>query len=153
MIAIYWSHHIFSSSAIEAIQQIMNNEEIFTVWEKTEMFSGYYRVLYFNHELFRVSADNISHILYHEIDFAENIEMPPEKTKTFMKEIQQFITDNRQSELAIIQHKYSSKFDIKVSLFGRKKMVKKVKKKLQSLVNKHTLRKFEIKLTTMQVSF
>jgi hypothetical protein len=131
----------------------MNNERIFTVWEKTEMFSGYYKVLYFNHELFGVSTENVTHILHHEIDYVENIKMPNEKTKNFMKEIQQFIIHNRQPELAIIQHKYPDKLDIKVNLFGRKKLVKIVKKKLQLLVNKYILRKFEIKMTTMQVSF
>jgi hypothetical protein len=153
MIAIYWSKHIFSSSAVEVIQQIMNNERIFTVWEKTEMFSGYYKVLYFNHDVFGASPENIVHILDHEIDYVENIQMPNEKTKSFMKEIQKFIVENRHAELAIIQHKYPDKLDIKVSIFGRKKLVKLVKKKLQLLINKHTLKKFEINMTPLQVNF
>jgi hypothetical protein len=79
--------------------------------------------------------------------------MPNEKTKSFMKEIQKFIVENRHAELAIIQHKYLDKLDIKVSIFGRKKLVKLVKKKLQLLINKHTLKKFEINMTTLQVNF
>lgn len=153
LIAFSWSQRIVSSSAIDAIQQIMNTERVFTIWEKTEMFSGFYKVSYFNHELFGASSDNITHILKHEIDYVENIQMPNEKTKNFMKKIQIFIVENRQAELAIIQHRYPDKLDIKVSLFGRKKLVKGVKKKLQLLISKHTLKKFEIKMTTLQVNF
>ncbi|CAF3303678.1 unnamed protein product [Rotaria socialis] len=148
--AIYWSKHIFSDATISVIQQIMNNEKLFTVWEKSEMFSGFYKVVYFTHESFAASEESITQILNREIAFVEYIKMPNEKTKTFLDEIEQFIITAKQPELAVIRCKYPFKMEINVSLFGRKKLVKTVKKQIELLVKKHTVKSFGIKMTPAQ---
>ena len=129
----------------------MDNEQIFTVWEKTEIFSGYYQVRYFTQEPFVVSEDRINQILNREIAYAENIQMPEEKTKNFMKEMEQFLATKKQPELVVIQCKYPCQMEIKISLFGRKKRVKTLKKQLHLLVAKHILKAFQIRMTPTQV--
>ncbi len=46
---IYWSQHITSDSIIPVMQQIMDHQNIFTLWEKTAMFYGHFKVVYFTH--------------------------------------------------------------------------------------------------------
>jgi transcription antitermination factor NusG len=151
--AIYWSKYIFSDMAINVIQQIMDNEKIYTVWDKTEALSGFYKVMYFTLEPFVVSEVDINQILNREIAFIDDIKMPDEKTKNFLKEIEQFVVYKRQPELAIIHCKYPYQTKIKISVFGRKKLVKIVGKQLQLLINKYTLKPFTIKMTSIQVTF
>ncbi|UJR11256.1 hypothetical protein I4U23_015438 [Adineta vaga] len=149
----YLSSHIFSDAAIDVIQQIIDHENIFTLWEKTKMFSGYYKVLYFSYHPFDITEAEITQILYKQIDYVENMKMPDEKTKSFIKEIEQAIISNRKPELAIIRHTYPNRIDIKISLLGRKKLVKIVKKKLQLIATKHTLKQFELKLHKTQYEY
>jgi len=137
---------------VNVIQQIMDNERLFTIWDKTEMFSGYYKVIYFTCEPFVISENDITQILNREIAHVDNIKMSSEKTKKFMDEIEQFIKINKQTELAIIRCKYPYQMDIKISLFGRKRHVKIVKKSLQLLINKHILKAFQIRMTPAQVN-
>ena len=138
---------------IPVIQQIMDHQHIFTLWEKTAMFSGYLKVIYFTHESFTVAETYIAEILNNEIAYIENIIMPKEKTKQFLDDIEEFITNKQQSQLAIIRCKYPYKLDVKISLFGRKNSVKKVKKHLQSIINKHTMKIVYLKLNSIQVNF
>jgi len=137
---------------VNVIQQIMDNERLFTIWNKTEMFSGYYKVIYFTCEPFAISENDITQILNREIAHVDNIKMPNEKTKKFLVEIEEFIKINKQPELAIIHCKYPYKMDIKISLFGRKRHVKTVKKSLQLLIGKHILKAFVIQMTPAQVN-
>jgi hypothetical protein len=129
----------------------MDNEKIFTLWKKTEMFSGYYQVMYFTHQTFAVSEDNITKILTRRIAYVEGVELPIKKTKNFIDEVEQFIIAQKQPELTIIYCKYPYQMEIQVNLFGRKKLVHTVKQQLQSIVNKHTLKAFQIKMTLSQV--
>jgi hypothetical protein len=130
----------------------MDNEKIFTVWEKTEMFSGYYKVMYFTLQPFNTNEQDITQILNHQIKYVENVKMTNEKTKNFIKEIEQLISDKRQSELAIIRFKYPNQIDINISLFGKKKWVKIIKNKLQIIVDKHTIKQIQIKINEIQVN-
>ncbi|CAF1351161.1 unnamed protein product [Rotaria magnacalcarata] len=150
VVVIYWSTHIFSDSAIDVIQNIMNNERIFTAWNKSEMFSGYYEVMYFNHESFGATDEVITRILNREIAYVENIRMPNEKTKAFINEIENFVSTVRHPELNIIHCKYPFQMEIKISLFGRKSQVKKIKKQIDVLVNKYTLKPFIVRMTSDQ---
>ncbi|CAF5180596.1 unnamed protein product, partial [Rotaria magnacalcarata] len=64
---IYWSQQIKSDLIIPVIQQIMDNHNIFTLWEKTAMFYGHFKVTYLTHESFKVSEARITEILNKEI--------------------------------------------------------------------------------------
>ncbi|CAF3631775.1 unnamed protein product [Rotaria sp. Silwood1] len=150
---IYWSKTIRSDLIILVIQQIMDHHNIFTLWEKTAMFSGYFKVVYLTHESFLVSETKITEILRNEIAYVEDIVMPCEKTKNFLNDIDQFILARQDPELAIIRCKYPYKLDIKISLFGRKSVVKKAKKQLQSIINKHTIKIFPLRITTNQQDY
>ena len=130
----------------------MDKEQIFTVWEKTAMFSGYLKTIYFNQEPFASSGDKISEILTREIDCIIDLDMPNEKTKNFIKTIDQFIFVRQHPELAFIQCRYPFKMDIKITLFERKKLVKKMKRQLQSIIDKHTMQSHRLKLNSSQVS-
>ncbi|CAF1189241.1 unnamed protein product [Rotaria sp. Silwood1] len=150
---IYWSKTIRSDLIILVIQQIMDHHNIFTLWEKTAMFSGYFKVVYLTHESFLVSETKITEILRNEIAYVEDMVMPCEKTKNFLNDIDQFILARQDPELAIIRCKYPYKLDIKISLFGRKSVVKKAKKQLQSIINKHTIKIFPLRITTNQQDY
>ncbi|CAF1449677.1 unnamed protein product [Rotaria sordida] len=147
---IYWSNHITSDLIIPVIQQIMDHQNIFTLWEKTAMFCGYFKVVYFTHESFKVSEAYISEILDKEIVYVNNIVMPNEKTKNHLASIDQFIFNRQHPELAIIRCKYPYKLDIKISLFGRKNLVKKARKSLQSIINNHTIKTLQLKMNSNQ---
>ncbi len=149
---IYWSQHITSDLIIPVIQQIMDQQNIFTLWEKTAMFYGYFKVVYFTHTSFTVSEDYIREILNNEIIYIENLVMPNEISKNFLKNIDQFIFNKQHAELAIIRCKYPYKLDIKISLFGRKNLVKKTKKQLQSIINKYTIKTLQLKMNSHQVN-
>lgn len=150
---IYWSQHITSDSIISVIQQIMDHHNIFTRWEKTTMFYGHFKVVYFTHQSFTTTETYITQILNNEIEYIENIVMPNEKTKNLLKDIHQFISNKQNLELAIIYCKYPYKLEIKISLFGRKNLVKKTKKQLQSIINKHTINTFRLKIKSHEVRF
>jgi len=150
---IYWSQNITSDSIIPVIQQIMDHQNIFTLWEKTAMFYGHFKVVYFTHESFKVSEDYITQTLNNEIAYIENIVMPNEKTKNLLKNIDEFIFSKQNSDLAIIQCKYPYKLEIKISLFGRTSLVKKTKKQLQSIINKHTIKTFYLKMNLHQINY
>ncbi|CAF1314178.1 unnamed protein product [Rotaria sordida] len=147
---IYWSQQITSDLIIPVIQQIMDQQKIFTIWEKTTLFYGYFKVIYFIHESFKVSENEITEILNNQIEYIENIEMPKEITKQFLNDIDQFIASKQNSELAIIHCKYPYKSNIKISLFGQRKLVKNAKKQLQSIIHKHTIKTVQMKIDTNQ---
>ncbi len=150
---IYWSQHITSDLIIPVLQQIMDHQNIFTLWDKTAMFSGHFKVAYFTHASFTVSENQITQILNNEIAYIENLVIPNEKTMNLLKTIDQYIFNKQNSELAIIHCKYPYKLEIKISLFGRKNLVKKTNKQLQSIINKHTIKTFQLKMNSHQVKF
>lgn len=130
----------------------MNNQNIITLWSKTAMFYGYLNVVYFNHESFKVSEERITEILKTEIAYVEDIAMPSEKTKNLLNSIDQYILNRQNPELTIIRTKYPYRSDLKISLFGRKNLVKKTKKQMQSIISKHTIRQFPINMNVDQVN-
>ncbi|CAF3609150.1 unnamed protein product [Rotaria socialis] len=150
---IYCSQQIKSDLIIPVIQQIMDNHNVFTLWEKTAMFYGHFKVTYLTHESFKVSEARITEILNKEISYIENMAMPEEKTRNLLKSIDEFIFSRQNPELVIIRCKYPYKLDIKISLFGRKKLVRKTKKQLQSIVYKHTIKTFQLKMTANQYEY
>jgi hypothetical protein len=148
---IYWSQHAISDSVIPVIQEIMDKERIFTLWEKTAMFSGYLKTIYLTQEPFATTVDRISEILTREISYIADFSMPNEKTKNFIKILDEFIFIKQHPELALIQCRYPFKTDIKISLFGRNNLIKKIKRQLQSIINKHTIQVYRLKLNSSQV--
>jgi hypothetical protein len=115
------------------------------------MFFGHFKVAYFTHASFSVSENQIGQILNNEIAYIENLAIPNEKTTNLLETIDQYIFNKQNPELAIIHYKYPYKLDIKISLFGRKSLVKRTKKQLQSIINKHTIKTFQLKMNSYQV--
>lgn len=148
---IHWSQSIVSDSIVPIIQEIMDTEQLLTLWEKTATFSGFLKTLYFTQEPFVTSIDNITKILTHEIDYISDLQMPAEITANFIKNIDQFIFAKQHPELAIIQCRYPCRKDMKISLFGRRKLVRKIYKQLQLIVSKHTVQVHQLRLNESQV--
>lgn len=117
------------------------------------MFRGYFKVVYFTHESFKVSESRITEILNNDIVYLENINLPEEKSHNFLNSIDQFISNQQNPELVIIRYKYPYKLDIKISLFGKKSLVRKTRKLLKSIINKHSIKNVQLKLTSYQVKF
>ncbi|CAF4018972.1 unnamed protein product, partial [Adineta steineri] len=150
---IYWSQHIISDSVVSVIEEIMNKEKIFALWDKTAMFSGYLKAIYFTHEPYTTTAEKITDILTREIGYIADLGMPKENTKNFLTAIDDFIVTQQHPEFAFIQCRYAFKTDFKISLFGRKNLLKKIKRQLQSLIQKHTVQIYRLKLKDSQQEY
>lgn len=150
---IYWSQNIISDAILPVLQYIMDQQKFFTLWEKTAMFYGHLKVSYFTDRWFIVSEKQITEILQNEILYVENLPMPEEKTVNFLKTIDQYRSTKQNPELAIIYCKYPYTREIKISLFGRKNLVKRTRKQLQSIVNRHTMKIFSLKMNDYQVRY
>ncbi|CAF1193584.1 unnamed protein product [Adineta steineri] len=69
---ISWSKNIHSDAAIIAIQKIFDNRNLFTVWEKTHIISGYYTVHYFSsNPIFEIQESSIDFVLNNTISYCE----------------------------------------------------------------------------------
>lgn len=156
---IYWSKNIYSDSAISVIQKIFDNRNLFTVWEKTDILSGYYVVSYFNSEqIFHVSEARIDHVINNEIAYVKDVIIPNIDNihVNFRKELNQFIHDKKQQQqecgtFAIIYYEYPSQTEMKISFFGEKGMVGNARKQLQHLLWKHEMKLINIQLDLKQV--
>ena len=148
---IHWAQNIISDGILPVLQHIMDQQKFFTLWEKTAMFYGHLKVSYFADRWFTVSEKQIREILENEILYLENLPMPEEKTVNFLKTIDQYRSTKQNPELAIIYCKYPYKSEMKISLFGRKNLVKRTRKQFQSIVNKHTVKIFTLKMNDYQV--
>ena len=131
----------------------MNNSKIYSVWDKTEIFVGYYVVHYFQDSVqhFGVAIKDIDLILREEISYVEIIDnIPNVKTKIFLQELDKIVLDTQkqQQELTILYYKQPL---MKISLFGNKLVVKSVQKQIQKFMRKHHLRAFYIEMDETQV--
>ncbi|CAF3486533.1 unnamed protein product [Rotaria sp. Silwood1] len=127
---IYWSKKIYSDSAIDVIQKIFDNKGVFTVWEKTNILSGYYVIHYFSPSYtFHVSEKCIDSTINNEIAYAQDkvIHNFNSIQTNFRKELNQFINDKKKQQqqlqtLAIIYCEYPLQTELKISFFGQKSM-------------------------------
>ncbi|CAF3978904.1 unnamed protein product [Rotaria magnacalcarata] len=152
---INWSSKIYSERVLQKIQKIFDNRKMFTVWEKTDLFTGYYVVYYFNTgtQQFDTSIEYIDRVLLEEISFAEiNNENSNVKSKLFLQEFYRFIRDSQKQheEIAVL---YCKEQQLKVSLFGRKQQLKILKKQMQQLIHKHKLRTCYITMDESQRNY
>ena len=148
-----WSTHIYSECILQTIQKIMNNRKIYTIWDKTEMFLGYYIVHYFqdNIQHFGAASKDIDLILRDEISYVEIIDnIPIVKTKMFLQELDKIVRDTQkeQQELTILYYKQPF---MKICLYGNKHVVKSVQKQIQKFMRKHNLKAFYIEMDETQV--
>ncbi|CAF1342365.1 unnamed protein product [Didymodactylos carnosus] len=155
---VYWSKRIYSDFAINVIQKVMDDQKIFTIWEKTQMLSGYYVVYYFKIEPFRISEQDLTKILLNKIIYIEKIDIPDEITINFIKEIENFIFKTKQQQqdlqaLDVIYCKYSFQMKMKISLFGQQQTAKITKKHLECLINKHRIKSFKIEMNSTQYNY
>ena len=158
-LAIYWSTNIYSDSALNIIQKMFDNQKIFTVWDKTDILSGYYIVYYFGSEhQFHASEESIDQILHNEIVYVRDIIISnfDRIQLNFEKELEKFLNNKKEQQqrlgrLSIIYCKYPLQTELKISFFGEKNLVNIAKKQLQCLLNKHQTRIINIELDFTQV--
>jgi hypothetical protein len=149
---IQWSNNLVSDSIILILEEIMNKERIFTIWEKTGMFSGYLKTIFFTLKAFTTDSDSISRILASGIDCIVELVMPEKQTTNLIKTIDEYIFVKKHPEISIIRCRYPFKADIKIGLFGRKTLAKKIKRQLHHFVSKHTIHVHRMQLSFSQVS-
>ncbi len=77
--------------------------------------------------------------------------MPNDKTKNFIKTVDEFVVAKQHPEFAFIQCRYPFQTEMKISLFGRKNLIKRIKRQLQAIFNKHTVHVYRLKLNDNQV--
>jgi hypothetical protein len=129
-----------------------------TIWEKTNILSGYYIVHYIGgHHNFSTSEEFINHTL-NEITYVKDIIIPNfENIQTkFRKELDEFINDKKDQQrqfqtMAIIYCQYPSQTEMKISFFGLRNQVEIAKKQIKMLINKHRIRTINIGLDSKQV--
>ncbi|CAM4934412.1 unnamed protein product [Rotaria socialis] len=147
-----------NNSAIDTIQKIFDNHNVFTIWEKTDVLSGYYVVHYFGPDHpFHVSERSIDHIVYNEIVYVKDMIVSnlDSMHANFRNELDQFINQRKQEQqnlqtLAIIYCEYWLQTELKFSFFGQKRLVNNARKQLQYLLNKHEMKTINIELDSTQ---
>ncbi|UJR16813.1 hypothetical protein I4U23_003712 [Adineta vaga] len=136
----YDQQKIIFDSIIPVIQNVTNKEQIFALWDKTAMLSGHLKTFHFTQGPFATTVEKISEVLTREIDYIADVHLPKEKTKTFITTLDEFIVIKQHPELASIQCRYPFTTEIKISLFGRKNLIKKTKRQLlQSIIHQHII--------------
>ncbi|CAF1114353.1 unnamed protein product [Adineta steineri] len=153
-----WSKHIYSDSALVVLQKIFSNKKKLTVWEKTNILSGYYIVHYVSgkHKL-GVSEEFINRTINNEISFVRDIIIPHVNNiqPNFRKEIEEFLNNKKQQQrqfqtMAIIHYLYYSQMEMKINLFGLRNQVEVARRQIKQLINKHHLRTTKIGLNLTQ---
>ncbi|CAF4339484.1 unnamed protein product, partial [Rotaria sp. Silwood2] len=145
---INWSTHIYSERVLQTIQKIFDNRKLFTVWDKTEIFSGYYVVYYFKDSIQQLGAsvESIDQILLEEISYVEiTNQISNIKSKIFSQEFDQLIREiqKQQQEITIL---YCKEPQLK-----RNYLLDECSEKLRSIENQY---KYDnIKLSVRQNEF
>ncbi len=149
MLVIKWSTHIYSDSALVILQKIFLDKKKFTIWEKTNILSGYYIVHYLSGQhRFSTSEESIIEILNNEISYAKDLII-----SNLRKEFDEFLHDKKEQQqqyqtMAIIYYQT----EMKICFFGLKSQVNLAKKQLKMLINKHRMRTIGLELDSKQVS-
>ncbi|CAF3728572.1 unnamed protein product [Rotaria sp. Silwood1] len=158
---IRWSKYIYSDSILNILQKIFFDKNKLTLWEKTNILSGYYIVYYVSGQhTFSVSEEFINHTLNNEISYVKDIiiENVENIQLKFRKELDEFINNKKEQQLqyqtmAIIYCQYSFQTEMKISFFGLRNQVDIAKKQIKLLINKHRMRKISIGLDSTQREF
>lgn len=158
-LVIRWSKCIYSDSAFIILQRIFSDKNKFTIWEKTNLLSGYYIVHYLtgSHK-FSVSEDFIIQTLNKEVSYVKDLIIPNIQniSNKFRKELDEFLNDKKEQQrqyqtMTIIYCPYPSQSDMKISFFGLKNQTDMAKKQIKLLINKHQIKTIRIGLDHKQV--
>jgi hypothetical protein len=144
---------------IAIIQKVFDKQKLFTIWEKTDILSGYYVVHYFSKTgIFSTSEDYINRTINDVISYVNDIIIPDfvNIQKNFRKELEQFINIKKEEQqhlktFAIISCIYPGQTKMKISFFGQADLVKRLSRQLQYLINKHRLTITRADLSVTQV--
>ena len=158
-LVIRWSKSIYSQSVLIILQRIFANKNMLTVWEKTNLLSGYLQVHYLiGQHPFSASESSIMAILNQEIVYVRdvivsNLEKMSKKCREELEELFRGMKEQQQrvQTMAIFVYQYPSQTEMKISLFGLKNQVYLAKKQIRMLVNKHQVRTIRIGLDSTQV--
>ena len=130
-----------------------------TVWEKTNLLSGYLQVHYLTGQHpFSASESSIMTILNQDIAFVRdlivsNLEKMSKKCREELEELIRGMKEQQQrvQTMTIFVYQYPSQMEMKISLFGLKNQVYLAKKQIKTLVNKHQIRSIRTGLDSTQV--
>ncbi len=130
-----------------------------TIWEKTNILSGYYIVHYISgHHYFSSSEDFINDTLANEITYVKDIVISNVENMqpNFRNELDDFINEKKEQQrqfqtMAIIYCQYPFQIEMKISFFGLRTQVDLAKKQIKMLINKHRMRTIRIGLDSKQV--
>ncbi|UJR07650.1 hypothetical protein I4U23_011938 [Adineta vaga] len=153
-----WSTSIYSDSVLLILQKIFADRKKLTIWEKTNLLSGYFIVYYISGEhRFNLSEEFIYQMLNNEISYVENIVISnmDKCQSNFRRAIKEFINNKKQQQeklqtMTIIYYQSVSQSEMKISFFGLKYQVDIAKKQLKLLINKHQIRTIRIELDSKQ---
>lgn len=131
-----------------------------TIWEKTSLLSGYFRVYYLTgeHE-FCASEESILSVVDQEISYVRDLIVPnlEKMSKKFREELQELIKGMKEQQqrlqvMAILIYQNPSQMDMRISLFGLKTQVSLAKKQIKMLMHKHQSRTIQTGLDSQQVN-
>ncbi|CAF2915481.1 unnamed protein product [Rotaria sp. Silwood2] len=158
---IYWSKNLYSDSDITVIQKIFDKQKLFTIWEKTDILSGYYVVHYFTKtDVFSVSEDYINQKINNEISYVRDIVISNfvNIQENFRKKLEQFITKKKQEQqqletYAVIYCIYPGQTELKISFFGQNVLVKRANRQLKYLIDQNRLITWTTEFTLTQRNY
>lgn len=141
--------------ALIVLQNVFFNKQKLTIWEKTDVLSGYYIVSYpvGQHE-FCSNKEFFREILLNEISLLEPLIISDlnQKQNKFKIEFEHFLNEKKEQQtMTMIYYQYPLQNEIKIRFFGLKNQISNTKRQLQNLIDKHKLRTIRIGLTQPQV--
>lgn len=157
LLVIRWSKNIFTDRALIVLQNIFLNKRKLTIWQKTNVLSGYYIVHYLvGQHSFCSNKQFLFEILLNEVSYLDTLIISDlnQKQNKFKTELEQFLSDKKQEcqTMATIYYQYPSQTEISINLFGLKNQIINTKKQLKNLVDKHKPRTIRIGLDSQQVN-
>ncbi|CAF3581457.1 unnamed protein product [Rotaria sp. Silwood1] len=158
---IYWSKNLYCDFDVTVIQKIFDKEKLFTVWEKTDILSGYYVVHYFTKiDVFSLSEDYINQIINKNILYVRDIIISDFENiqKNFRKKLEHFITKKKQEQhqletYTIIYCIYPGQTELKISFFGQTFLVKRATRQLKYIISQNQLTILTTDLTLTQRNY
>mgnify|MGYP001052974686 CR=1 FL=1 len=156
-LVIRWSTKILTDRALIVLQNVFFNKQKLTIWEKTDVLSGYYIVYYpIGQHGFCSNKEFIRQILLSEISFLEPLIISDlnQKQNKFKTEFEHFLNEKKEQQtMVMIYYQYPLQNEIKINFFGLKNQISSTKRQLQNLIDKHKLRTLRIGLIQQQVKF
>lgn len=156
LVVLKCSMRIYSDSALLVLQRIFLEKKKFTIWEKTNVISGAFRVFYLHGDgECQTSVDFFRHVLTLEIGMSKdltlsNLSSMPKKGRD---EIDEFLRmKSNQPTMTIISVQCPSQKEIPIILFGLKSAIRSAKNRLINLIDQYQMKLVRLDLNASQVN-